>query len=108
MKYVTTAVLKKVIWSDMLHQFIRTASDRKSAKIKHDLSSFYPYFFFKYQSEAKYNNLNNTEVLSSDFFGSYLLCNLNDLDGLNNLSGLNDLNSLISSKKYSTWWLHHP
>ena len=43
-------------------------------------------------------NLDDSEVLGSDFPGLKNLCSLDDLDSLNNLSGLNDLNSLISSK----------
>ena len=54
--------------------------------------------FSKHQCKAELNNLDDSEVLSSDFPGLKNLCSLNDLDSLNNLSGLNDLNSLISSK----------
>ena len=64
--------------------------------------------FSKHQCKAEFKNLDDSEVLSSDFPGLKKLCNLNDLDSLNNLSGLNDLNSLISSKILLTWWLDHP
>ena len=64
---------------------------------------------FQNQNKAKFNNLDNSGVLSSDFPGPWNICGLNDLNNLNSLSGLNDLNSLISQNKLlsfmfpSTW-----
>jgi hypothetical protein len=55
-------------------------------------------FFSKHQNKAEFKNLDDSEVLSSDFpvLDPY---NLNDLNSLNNLCGLNELYSLILSKK---------
>ena len=45
-------------------------------------------------------NMDDSEVLSSDFVGLRNLCSLIDLSSLCNLTGLNSLESLISSKHF--------
>ena len=49
----------------------------------------------EHQNKAKFNTLDDSEVLSGDFPGLKNLGSLNDLSGLSDLSGLN---GLISSK----------
>ena len=45
-----------------------TASDRKGAKIQHDISYFYQKnIFSKNQNKAEFKNLDDSEVLSNDF-----------------------------------------
>ena len=47
-----------------------TASDRKGAKIQHDIShDSTKNVFSKHQEKAKFNTLDDSEVLSSDFPG---------------------------------------
>ena len=82
------------------HRLASTASDRKSAKIQHDISWFIKnYFLFK---TSKYLKLNSriwmTLWTSVVIIQPWKLCSLNDLNSLNDLSGLNDLGSLNSSK----------
>ena len=45
-------------------------------------------------------NMDDSEVLSSDFVGLRNLCSLIDLSSLCNLTGLNSLYSPISSKNF--------
>ena len=47
-----------------------TASDRKGTKIQHDISLFYKKISFsKHQCRAEFKNLDDSEVLNSDFPG---------------------------------------
>ena len=77
------------------------ASDRKGAKIQHEFSWFVKksFFFFKTSKESDISpqiiNLEDSEVLCSDFQD---LRNLSTLIDLSSLCNLTDLNSLTASK----------
>ena len=51
-------------------------------------------------NKAEFNNMDDSEVLSSDFSGLRNLSSLIDLSSLCNLTGLNSLYSPISSKNF--------
>ena len=54
--------------TDKWHILASAASDRKSAKIHHDFSWFYQKMFYsKDKNKAEFKNLDNFDVLSSDF-----------------------------------------
>ena len=91
------------------------STTKKGAKIQLDTSWFYQkvIFFLKYKNKAEFTNLDDYEILSSDFpglrmFAVSMTSTASTRPSLNNLHGLNDLDSLISSKKYWSWWFDHP
>ena len=102
-------------FSKMWHILTSTIDNKKGAKIQLDTSRFYQkvFFFLKYKNKAEFTNLDDYEILSSDFpglrmFAVSMTSTASTRPSLNNLHGLNDLDSLISSKKYWSWWFDHP
>ena len=74
-----------------------TASDRKGAKIEHDISWFYQKdFFSEHQNNAEFKNLDDSEVLSSNF------------PGLKTSAASMTSTASFHQKNYSSWGLDHP
>ena len=76
----------------------------KSNIIFHDSTK--AFCFSKHQSKAKFKNLDETEVLSSEF--PSLTTSANWIISLNNLSGFNDSTASFQQNFYSAWQLDHP
>ena len=65
------------------------------------------FFSSKHQSKAEFKNLDDTEVLSSDFLG-----HISSATSMTSMASTTSLASMTSTasfypKKYSSWWLDH-
>ena len=83
-----------------------TASDRKGAKIEHDISWFYPkMLFIKHQNKVNFKKMDAFEVLSSDFPG--LKTSAASLASAASAASL-ALTALFHHTTSCSWCLDHP
>ena len=66
------------------------------------------FFSSKHQSKAEFKNLDDTEVLSSDFPG--VITSATSMTSMTSTTSVASMSSTASfyQKIYSTWWLDHP
>ena len=86
-----------------------TASDRKGAKIQHDISWFkQKKIFSKHQNKAEFKNLDDSLDLSSDFSG--LRTSAVSMTSTASMTSVASMTSTASihQKIYWSWWLDHP
>ena len=69
------------------------------------LHDFNPHLFFKYQNEAEFNNLDDSEVLSSNFRG--LRTSTASLVSATSLASPTST-ALFHQRTSWSWWLNHP
>ena len=91
------------------HRLASTASDRKYAKIQHDIfHDFTKHFFSKHQNKAEYKDLDPSEVLSSDF--SVLRTSAASMTSSASTTSIASMTSTASFHQTFcwSWWLDHP
>ena len=96
-------------FSKKWHRLASTASDRKSAKIQHDISWFkQKKIFSKHQNEAEFKNLDDSLDLSNDFPG--LRTSAVSMTSTASMTSVASMTSTASihQKICWSWWLDHP
>ena len=99
--------IKKI--SKKWHRLASTASDRKYAKIQHDIfHDSTKHFFSKHQNKAEFKDLDHSEVLSSDF--PVLRTSAASMTSTASTTSIASMTSTASFHQilYWSWWLHHP
>ena len=96
-------------FSKMWHRLASKASNKKGAKIEHDSSGFYLKVFFQnmYQTKAEFKNLDDSEVLKSDFPGLWTSA----VSMTSTASTTSTASASFWQKKYWSWWFYcswHP